>query len=128
MSTLVPRLWSDMAAWFEDGSPRTGLIRLEDHLTDAAYIVRAELPGLDPEKDVHLSVSHGFLTIRAERKEETQTKHRTEFRYGMFERSVQLPETADGDNVIARYKDGILEVTVPLKAQPEPKKIAITKP
>ena len=127
MSTLVPRLWSDMAAWFEDGSPRTGLIRLEDHLTDAAYIVRAELPGLDPEKDVHLSVSHGFLTIRAERKEETQTKHRTEFRYGMFQRSVQLPETAEEDKVDAHYKDGILEVTVPLKAQPEPKTIAITK-
>jgi len=126
MSTLVPRLWSDMAGWLEDVTPRTGLIRLEDHLTDTEYTVRAELPGLDPEKDVHLSVSHGFLTIRAERKEETQTKHRTEFRYGMFERSVQLPETADGDKVKAQYKDGILEVTVPLKTQPEPKKIAIT--
>jgi HSP20 family molecular chaperone IbpA len=86
-----------MAGWLEDVTPRTGVIRLEDHLTDTEYTVRAELPGLDPEKDVHLSVSHGFLTIRAERKEETQTKHRTEFRYGMFERSVQLPETADGD-------------------------------
>jgi HSP20 family molecular chaperone IbpA len=127
MSTLVPRLWSDMAGWLEDVTPRTGVIRLEDHLTDTEYTVRAELPGLDPEKDVHLSVTHGFLTIRAERKEETQTKHRTEFRYGMFERSVQLPEAADGDKVRATYKDGILEVTVPLKAQVEPKKIAITK-
>jgi HSP20 family molecular chaperone IbpA len=127
MSTLVPRLWSDMAGWLEDVTPRTGLIRLEDHLTDTEYTVRAELPGLDPEKDVHLTVTHGFLTIRAERKEETQTKHRTEFRYGMFERSVQLPEAADGDKVRATYKDGILEVTVPLKAQVEPKKIAITK-
>jgi len=127
MSTLVPRLWSDMAGWLEDVTPRTGLIRLEDHLTDTEYTVRAELPGLDPEKDVHLTVTHGFLTIRAERKEETQTKHRTEFRYGMFERSVQLPEPADGDKVRATYEDGILEVTVPLKAQVEPKKIAITK-
>ena len=135
MSTLVPRLWSDMAGWLEDVSPRTGLIRLEDHLTDAEYTVRAELPGLDPEKDVHLSVSHGFLTIRAERKEETQAERReeekglgrTEFRYGMFERSGQLPETADADKVRAHYKGGILEITVPLKAQPEPKKIAISK-
>jgi HSP20 family protein len=127
MSTLVPRLWSDMAGWLEDVAPRTGLIRLEDNLTDTEYTVRAELPGLDPEKDVHLSVSHGFLTIRAERKEETQTKHRTEFRYGMFERSVQLPETADAEKVRAHYKGGILEITVPLKAQPEPKKISITK-
>jgi HSP20 family protein len=127
MTTLVPRLWSDMADWLEEVSPRAGLIRLEDHLTDTEYTVRAELPGLDPEKDVHLSVSHGFLTIRAERKEETQTKHRTEFRYGMFQRSVQLPQNADGEKVRAHYQDGILEITVPLKAQPEPTKIAITK-
>jgi HSP20 family protein len=127
MSTLVPRLWSDMADWLEDVTPRTGLIRLEDHLTDTEYMVRAELPGLDPEKDVHLSVSHGFLTIRAERKEEKQTKHRTEFRYGMFQRSVQLPQNADGEKVRAHYKDGILEITVPLKPQPEPTKIEITK-
>ena len=127
MATLVPRLWSDMADWLEEVSPRAGLIRHEDHLTETQYAVRAELPGLDPEKDVHLSVSHGFLTIRAERKEETQTKHRTEFRYGLFQRSVQLPQNADGDKVRAHYKDGILEITVPLKAQPEPTKISITK-
>ena len=126
MSILVPRLWSDMAGWLEDANPRTAMIRLEDHLTDTEYTIRAELPGLDPEKDVQLSVARGFLTVRAERKEQAQSKHRSEFKYGMFERTVQLPETADADKVRAHYKDGILEITVPLKARPEPKKIAIT--
>jgi HSP20 family protein len=127
MATLVPRLWTDMAEWFEDMSPRNGLIRLEDQLTDAEYTVRAELPGVDPEKDVHLSVTNGFLTIRAERKEEKQNRHRTEFRYGLLERSVSLPETADADKIRARYRGGILEVAVPLKAKTEPKQITIAK-
>jgi HSP20 family molecular chaperone IbpA len=116
-----------MAEWLEDISPRTGLIRLEDQLTDTEYTVRAELPGLDPEKDVHLSVAHGFLTIRAEREEEKQTRRRTEFRYGLLQRSVQLPESADIDKIHATYRKGILEVVVPLTAKTQPKKIEITK-
>ena len=127
MTTLVPRLWSDMAEWLEDISPRSGLIRLEDQLTDTEYIVRAELPGLDPEKDVHLSVTNGFLTIRAEREEEKQNRHRTEFRYGMLQRSVPLPESANVDKIHARYRNGILEIAVPLKAKAEPKQITIAK-
>ena len=70
---------------------------------------------MDPVKDVHLTVAHGLLTIRAEREEETQAHNRTEFRYGMLQRSVRLPETADEDAAKATYKDGILQVTVPLK-------------
>src|SRR5262245_29898101 len=110
MTTLVPRLWGDVAEWLEDISPRNGLIRLEDQLTDTQYTVRAELPGLDPEKDVEISVAHGLLTIRAERKEEKQNRHRTEFRYGMLQRTVPLPESANVDKIHARYHDGILEV------------------
>jgi HSP20 family molecular chaperone IbpA len=127
MTTLVPRLWPDMAEWLEDISPRTGLIRLEDQLSDTEYTVRAELPGLDPEKDVHLSVDHGFLTIRAEREEEKQTRRRTEFRYGVLQRTLQLPESASVEKIHASYRKGILEVVVPLTAKAPPKKIAITK-
>jgi HSP20 family protein len=127
MTTLVPRLWTDVAEWFEDLSPRAGLIRIEDRLTDTEYTVRAELPGLDPEKDVQLSAARGYLTIRAERKEEKENHHRTEFRYGTLQRAVPLPESATVDKIHARYRDGILEVGVPLKARPEPKQIAITK-
>jgi HSP20 family protein len=128
MSTLVPRLWSDVADWFDlDLTTRGGLIRMEDHISDTEYTVRAELPGLDPEKDVQISVNHGTLTIHAERKEEKQARHRTEFRYGMMQRSVRLPANADEDKVTARYGKGILEVTVPLKAAPAAKQIEIAK-
>jgi HSP20 family protein len=126
MTTLVPRVLTDVAGWLEDISPSNGLIRLEDQLTDTAYTVRAELPGLDPEKDVHLSVAHGLLTIRAERKEEMPQRHRTDFRYGTFQRSVRLPETADVDKIKARSRNGILEITVPLKAKAELRRISIT--
>ncbi len=129
MTTLVPRLWTDMTEWFEqDVLPRAGVIRLEDRVTDTEYTVRAELPGLDPEKDVQVTVAHGLLTVHAERKEESQTKHRTEFRYGVFERAVRLPANADETGVKAAYRDGILEITVPLKpVEGAAKRIDITK-
>ena len=128
MSALVPRLWSDVAEWFDlDLAQRTGMIRMEDHVSDTEYTVRAELPGLDPEKDVQITVNQGVLTIHAERKEEKQARHRTEFRYGMLQRSIRLPANADEDKVTARYGKGILEITVPLKAAPAAKQIEIAK-
>ena len=128
MSTLVPRLWSDVADWFDlDLASRGGLIRMEDHVSDTEYTIRAELPGLDSEKDVQITVTHGMLSIHAERKEEKQARHRTEFRYGMMQRSVRLPANADEEKVTARYSKGILEVTVPLKAAPAAKQIEIAK-
>jgi HSP20 family molecular chaperone IbpA len=128
MTTLMPRLWTDMTEWLEqDVLPRGGMIRLEDRVTDVGYTIRAELPGLDPDKDVQVDVAHGLLTIHAERKEEPQNKHRTEFRYGVFARSVRLPANADEANVKAQYGKGILEITVPLKAvEPAAKRVAIT--
>jgi HSP20 family protein len=117
MSALMPRLFGDLADWFEFDVPlRANLIRVEDLMTERDYTVRAELPGMDPEKDVQITVSNGVLTIHAERKEETHTRHRSEFRYGVLQRSVRLPVNADEENVTAKYGKGILEVTVPLKA------------
>ena len=130
MTTLVPGLWNHLADLFEqEGRTPGGMIRLEDHITDTEYTVKAELPGLDPEKDVQIHVSGGVLTIHAERKEETHARQRTEFRYGMMQRSVRLPANADEDAVRARYANGILEVTVPLKAAPTDRLIgnALTK-
>jgi len=128
MTSLVPRLWSELSEWFEQDSlllRGTNTIRLEDHMTDTEYKIRAELPGVDPEKDVQVSVSDGVLTIRAERREEKQARHRSEFRYGSFERSVRLPSNAEEQGIRADYSKGILEITVPLRAQPEPRRIEI---
>jgi HSP20 family protein len=92
------------------------MIRVEDVLTDTQYLVRAELPGLQPDKDIQVSVDEGVLTIRAEREEQVQTRGRSEFRYGLLQRSVRLPAGADAEHITARYDGGILEVTVPLSA------------
>ncbi|HEY7224764.1 MAG TPA: Hsp20/alpha crystallin family protein [Micromonosporaceae bacterium] len=129
MTSLVPRLFSELNDWFDQDWALRGssLIRLEDRVTDTEYTIRAELPGLDPEKDVQINVSNGVLTIHAERREEFQAQHRSEFRYGMLQRSVRLPGNADESSVKAHYSQGILEITVPLKAQPEPQRIAIIK-
>jgi HSP20 family protein len=129
MSTLVPRLWTELSDWFDQDNVMrgTGMIRLEDHMTDTEYTVRAELPGVDPEKDVEIGVNNGVLTIHAERKEELQRQHRSEFRYGSFSRSIRLPGNADEDAVRAHYDNGILEITVPLRPVPGAKRIPITK-
>jgi hypothetical protein len=63
-------------------------IRIEDFVEGDHYLVRAELAGIDPEKDVEVTVGSGYLTIRAERHDKTEGKHRTEFRYGSFSRSL----------------------------------------
>ncbi|MFE1248458.1 Hsp20/alpha crystallin family protein [Streptomyces sp. NPDC058766] len=123
MSSMLERLpgWPDLFGWVETGLPGAhvapGLhgIRIEEHLTDdGTYVVRAELPGVDPDKDVEITVEEGLLTLRAERSEQTTEKHRTEFRYGTFVRSVRLPAGAKGDEATAEYKDGVLTITVPV--------------
>jgi len=100
--------------------------RVEDFLQDGHYVIRAELPGVDPEKDIEITVGAGTLTIRAERREQQQEAHRSEFRYGSFTRSVTLPRQADTDHITASYDQGILEVSVPVKeVSPEGRKVPV---
>ena len=138
MSTLTRREYRgpfmDIFDWLE--SPWTMLrpaashpMRLEDRVNDDTYVLRAELPGVDPEKDIEVTVSKGVLTISAHRHEETEGKHRSEFRYGAFARSITLPEGADQDHIRASYDKGVLEVVVTLKdegSEKAPKHIPIT--
>jgi len=117
MTALVPRWFGDLTDWLEVERPyHPGrMIRIEDSMTEQEYRIRAELPGMDPEKDIQVSVEAGVLTIHAERRVEEMRSGRSEFQYGMVQRSVRLPANADVDGVKAAYDKGILEVTVPLK-------------
>ena len=101
--------------------------RVEDYTEDGNYMIRAELPGLDPEKDVEVTVESGMLTVHAERREETKQDRHSEFKYGSLTRSVSLPEGADPDNITASYDQGILTVTVPVpkEAKPAARKITV---
>jgi HSP20 family protein len=97
----------------------THAMRMEDCIEDGRYLVRAELSGIDPEKQVEVTVSDGILTIHAERQETKQDKHHSEFPYGSFTRQVTLPVSADDSDVRASCDKGILEVSVGLKAREE---------
>lgn len=128
MTGLLPRLIDDMTDWFEVDFPRPlPPIRFEDRVSDQEYVLRAELPGLDPDKDLRISTLSGVLTVRAERHDEEKGLHRSEFRYGVMQRSVRLPANADETKVKATYRTGILEIKVPLTApQPAGRRITIT--
>jgi HSP20 family protein len=103
---------------FLDGDlPMMPSMKVEQFLDGSTLVVRAEVPGIDPDQDVDVSVSEGMLHIKAERQEKSEHKgksgYRSEFRYGSFSRSIALPPGAKEEDVTATYKDGVLEVRAP---------------
>lgn len=125
---LSPHGWS--SRWFDDLVPARWFpefarsvigatpMRVEEFEEDDAIVVKAEMPGLDPDKDLEIDVTDHTLRIRAERRQETKIEEkgrfRSEFRYGSFARTLPLPVGATDKDVKATYKDGILEVRVPV--------------
>ena len=91
-------------------------------------VIRAEVPGVD-RNDIEVRMENGVLTLRGERKRETEVAepnaYRLERRYGVFSRSFSLPTTVDPSRVAATYKDGVLELIVPKLEAAKPKKIEI---
>jgi predicted unusual protein kinase regulating ubiquinone biosynthesis (AarF/ABC1/UbiB family)/HSP20 family molecular chaperone IbpA len=119
-------IFPDLADWLE--SPWTGpppfltghAFRLEEAIRDNRYVIRAELPGLDPENDIEVTVDSRNLTIRAERRQQDNGSYRSEFRYGSLARAVRLPAKVDAADVTARYDKGVLEVSVPVRTVVKP--------
>jgi len=111
--------------WAED------VIRVDEFRENGSLVVRAELPGIDPDKDVELTVTGGMLHIEAERREEKKTEDkgyvRQELRYGSFTRTLPLPEGVKESDIKADYKNGILEIRIPAPVTEPAKKIAISK-
>jgi HSP20 family protein len=93
--------------------------RVEELVRDDQYVIRAELPGLDPATNIEVTVDGRTLTIHADRSRPNDQPLRTEFRYGSVTRSVRLPARVDAHDITARYRDGILEVSMPVPA-PKP--------
>jgi HSP20 family protein len=92
-------------------------------------VLRAELPGIEP-KDVDVHVENNVLTLRGERKLESEVKreqyHRVERAYGTFSRSFTLPNVVDTEKIKADYKDGVLSVTLPQREEAKPKQIQVS--
>lgn len=91
-------------------------------------VLKAELPGLSRE-DIDLRVEHNTLTLRGERKRDTavtdEQYHRVERSYGAFSRSFALPSRIDTEKVRADFKDGVLAITLPIKAEARPRQIEV---
>jgi HSP20 family protein len=87
--------------WWEAGD----LIRVEEYRQDGSLVIRADLPGIDPDTDVELTVSGGMLHIKAERREEERREEkgyvRQEVRYGSLSRSLPLPGGVTGADITA---------------------------
>ena len=99
---------------------------------DKSYQVTAELPGMG-EKDIDVKFADGVLTIKGEKKEESEEKqkdyYRSERRFGAFQRSFRVPDGVEADKIEANVKDGILTVLLPKSddAKNREKKIQIKK-
>ena len=125
-------VFPDLADWLE--APWTGpppfltgqVFRLEEAIRDNRYVIRAELPGLDPANDIEVTVDGRTLTIRAERRQQDNEPYHSEFRYGSLARLVRLPARVGAADVTARYDKGVLEVSVPVRVvKPEGTRIRI---
>lgn len=96
--------------------------------TKSDIVVKAEVPGMDP-KDIDISLAGDLLTIKGEKKQEREEKdenyHRVERSYGAFTRSIRLPQEVKGDEIKAKYKNGILQVTMPKSGAAKKKVVKI---
>jgi HSP20 family protein len=117
-----------------EGWGHEDLIRVDEFRDGDDLVVRAELPGIDPDRDVELTVTGGMLHIEAQRREEEKVEDkgfmRRELRYGSLVRTLPLPEGVVESDIKANYRDGILEIRVkaPKKvSKPETKRIQISR-
>ena len=93
------------------------------------FVVKAELPGMR-EDDIDVSVVGDTLSIKGEKKTETEVKnedyYRCERSYGNFYRSIPIASNVDANKIEASFEDGVLEVALPKSAKVKPKKIAVS--
>ena len=110
------------------GMERVWAPAVDMYETKEALMVVAELPGL-VEKDIHLSIVGDVLNLRGERQSNQEVKQESYYRgerwYGKFERSLPLPMPVQADKVTAKYRDGVLTITLPKVEEIRPKEIKI---
>ena len=107
---------------FRQGLPSAQVMTpaLDVKENEKEIVVKADLPGMD-DKDIHLTIHNGILSLRGEKKsehaEERDNYHVMERSYGSFQRSIRLPETIDEDKAEARFDKGVLTITLPKRPE-----------
>lgn len=127
----VARRWETFPHSFADFEDKFGedfAPAVESYVKDGNLVVRADVPGLEL-KDIDVSILGNVLTLKGERKNEQEVKKedylRREVSYGSFERRMTLPEGTAADQIKATFKNGVVEVTVPLAKETVAKKVTI---
>jgi HSP20 family protein len=102
--------------------------KLDVSETKEAVLVKAELPGVEPN-EISLSLQGDLLMLKGEKSQEKEEKdeqfHRVERSYGAFLRAVRLPTSVDASKVTAGFKNGVLTVTLPKAGAERPRRIAV---
>ncbi len=132
MREQMDRMFEELTKSF--GLPRTAAgevvlaPRVDVKETEDAVVVQAEIPGID-EKDVEIEFADGVLTIRGEKKLEQEEKDKgyylMERSYGSFIRRIPVPVDVDEERIDAKFEKGVLTVTLPKKAEAQPRRISI---
>lgn len=109
--------------------PDAPALKIDVREQEAAYLVYAEIPGVKRE-DINVAVDGPVVSISAERREEKDVKEgervlRTERYFGKVSRSFQLAQEIDESKVVAKYADGVLELSLPKKAATQARRITI---
>ena len=119
----LPRTGNQASLEPGDWSPQVDIAE-----TAKEFVIKAEIPEVKKE-DVKVTVENVVLTIRGERKQETEEKgkkfHRVERHYGSFTRSFTLPDNVDAANIKASFKDGMLGLQIQKTAEAKPKSIEV---
>jgi len=96
-------------------------VRVEEFEDEGHYVIRAEVPGVNPDEDIDISISGTMLRLSIHREKHAETStmrhYRSEFHYGSFIRTIDLPTMAADEDVDARYEDGVLEVRITLNGK-----------
>ncbi len=126
----VNRLFeSTFPARLDDSALTTWAPAVDIYETENELVLKADLPEIN-EKDLDVRLENSMLTIRGERKFEQQVKEdnylRVERAYGSFSRSFSLPNTVNTDSIKAEYKNGVLKVELPKRAESKPKQVKIS--
>lgn len=128
----MDKMFEDSLARFrmpeEAGMPTFWSPSVDIYETDENIVLKAELPGVD-KKEVSVEVKDSILVLKGERKREKEVKeenyHRVERSFGTFMRSFSLPVSVKQDQVKAKFKDGVLEVTLPKSEEVKPKQVKV---
>jgi HSP20 family protein len=115
--------WLDETTTGRPWTPPVDILETENDL-----VIKADVPDMDM-KDIHVSIENGTLTLKGQRKFESEKKekgyHRIERSYGSFARYFGLPDTVDPEKVQADYKNGTLTVTLPKKEVAKPRTVTV---